>query len=396
MLNRCLKVYHRPYIGALWNRIGVAQYKVILHRNFYRTSVLLFQEKKATSLEKSFSILKLSAEPNFKELREKYINQAKIYHPDSGNPAADSVKFTQLQEAYKVVHSYLRNADENQEDEEEETDDDISDDSHIAPQHRQFLNYGGFGFGSPSQREKTYKKQQVLKAFQRVSNHKVQKQAEQPTDGKSLTVKQKKSVKRNQVTNAIERLVEDLIQESMAKGDFDNLSGKGRPLPSKTQYCPFIDISQHNLNQVLVNNGVVPEFVALERDIKFLLTDLKSKLYKERLKLGPEPLNDFNKKKWTWLVLEFSEEVKGINKKITHFNLVAPLLRLQKVHVRPEREVEKVLGRYEEYEKELIESQEQQRNEESKDNNKTFIWSVMSQITDKVFKRVLRQTMSKD
>jgi len=29
-------------------------------------------------------------------------------------------------------------------------------------------------------------------------------------------------------------VVEDLISESMAKGEFDNLSGSGKPLPKKS------------------------------------------------------------------------------------------------------------------------------------------------------------------
>jgi len=33
--------------------------------------------------------------------------------------------------------------------------------------------------------------------------------------------------------NAIERLVEDLIIESMANGEFENLKGSGKPLPER-------------------------------------------------------------------------------------------------------------------------------------------------------------------
>ena len=383
-------VYVRPDVSALCNRLTVVHYYgMTLQRRFYRTSARLLLQQKALSVEKSFSILKLSADPSFKELREKYIDQAKVYHPDSGGAAAaaDPVKFIQLQEAYKVVHSYLKSQSENVEEEEDYED---TTDEHIAPQHRQFLNYGGFGFGPPSKREKTYQKRKVMKAFEKVSNHKVKQQAEGSSDGKSLTVKQRKFVKRSKVTNAIERLVEDMIQESMAKGDFENLSGKGKPLPSKTEYCPFIDINQHNLNQILVNNGVLPEFVALEKEIKFLLSDAEAQLYRERVKLGPEPFNNFNQKKWSRLMVEFSEEIKSINKRITNYNLVVPLLRLQKVHIHPDREVKKVLDRYEQHERDLTASQELQGTEELKGNNEAFMWSVVSQITEKVLKRLIK------
>lgn len=47
----------------------------------------------------------------------------------------------------------------------------------------------------------------------------------------------------------MERVVEDLIQESMAKGEFDNLPNAGKPL-QHDNYNPFVDIATHKLNQV--------------------------------------------------------------------------------------------------------------------------------------------------
>ena len=50
----------------------------------------------------------------------------------------------------------------------------------------------------------------------------------------------------------MDRLVEDLIQESMAKGDFDNLSGKGKPLKQDISN-PYVDFTTHKLNEVGIN-----------------------------------------------------------------------------------------------------------------------------------------------
>ncbi|KAJ8039875.1 DnaJ-like subfamily C member 28 [Holothuria leucospilota] len=330
---------------------------------------------------------------SFKELRDKYLDLAKIYHPDSGDRGANAEKFSELQEAYKVVHAHIQNQSET--DLYEEVDDEEFESDHVAPQHRQFLNFGGFGFGPPSQREKVYRKQKVLKAHEKVVNHKVKRHAQSGTDGKSLTLRQKRAVKKNKVTNAIERLVEDLIQESMAKGDFDNLPRKGQPLPSKTQYCPFIDISQHNLNQVLVNNGVVPEFVALEKEIRDLLADSKTELLKARLKLGPEPLNSFNKKKWDGLLLNFEESVKMINRKVRQFNLVVPLLRMQKVQISAEKEVKKVVEKYEQKLEEMN-TLEESETELAKTENTTLVYAFLNQVTEKVFSRIFKQSFGRD
>lgn len=46
-----------------------------------------------------------------------------------------------------------------------------------------------------------------------------------------------------------DRLVEDLIQESMSKGEFENLSGKGKPLKNQNNN-PYVDFTTHKLNEV--------------------------------------------------------------------------------------------------------------------------------------------------
>lgn len=51
--------------------------------------------------------------------------------------------------------------------------------------------------------------------------------------------------------NTLERLAEDLISESMAKGEFQNLAGQGKPLPDKSKYNPFMDFTSHKMNEIL-------------------------------------------------------------------------------------------------------------------------------------------------
>ena len=66
----------------------------------------------------------------------------------------------------------------------------------------------------------------------------------------------------------MDRLVEDLIAESMARGDFDNLPGAGKPI-QYSDHNPYVDTMTHNLNKILINNGYVPEWVTLEKDIRW-------------------------------------------------------------------------------------------------------------------------------
>jgi len=48
----------------------------------------------------------------------------------------------------------------------------------------------------------------------------------------------------------MDRLVEDLIQESMSRGEFDNLAGSGKPLRHQASN-PYVDFITHKMNQVM-------------------------------------------------------------------------------------------------------------------------------------------------
>lgn len=285
------------------------------------------------------------------EVKEAYFKLAKMYHPDSKSRQADANKFSQVQEAYRTVCLHVEKMekqgrregleDEVLENAEGATEFDIK---HTVPQHRQYLDYEGIGFGTPSQRQKQYQNYRAIKAADAVSTHRMYKIA--VTDEKGLVLKDKAAARKIRTKNVIERLVEDLIQDSMARGEFDDLPGMGKPLPPKTDYCPYVDVSTHHLNQILVNNGYAPEWIQLKKEIRNSIGDARKALLRERLKLGPEPLNDYNVKKWAGLQIEFAETVKSINRRVNDFNLIVPIIRLQMVHIQPDKEIAKVVDEY--------------------------------------------------
>ncbi|KAI9577230.1 hypothetical protein GQX74_005764 [Glossina fuscipes] len=60
-----------------------------------------------------------------------------------------------------------------------------------------------------------------------------------------------------------DRVVEDYIQEAMPKGDFNNLSGAGKPLSNAQTQNPYLDFTTHKLNKILLDNGFTPEWITL-------------------------------------------------------------------------------------------------------------------------------------
>ena len=64
--------------------------------------------------------------------------------------------------------------------------------------------------------------------------------------------KERKKVTVGQSRSQIDRLVEDLISESIAAGEFENLKGAGEPLPERREFNPHGDPTTNKMNEILV------------------------------------------------------------------------------------------------------------------------------------------------
>ncbi|XP_071994784.1 dnaJ homolog subfamily C member 28 [Engystomops pustulosus] len=289
--------------------------------------------KHKRSIKECYTVLNVPEGCSAEEVRDSYKTLAKKYHPDSGASTASAARFMQIDEAYRDLLTHL--AKESKKAQAMEDDEEKMSDYKIL-QHRQYLNYEGVGFGTPSQRQRQYMQFRVDRATDQVLDFRKQKLEQQYAEN-SMVAKDVKHSKKVKITQAIERLVEDLIQESMAKGDFDNLSGKGKPL-DKFSACPHIDPMTHNLNRILIDNGYQPEWIVLQKEIRETIDKLRQDLVASRKKLG-DPMAYKQEKQWTEIREKFTEDISKLNKRINDFNLVVPLMSRQMVHFRVEKEI---------------------------------------------------------
>jgi len=86
-------------------------------------------------------------------------------------------------------------------------------------------------------REKQYRQHRFEKAIDDVYSHKATKLG---SDETSIAKTEKKAIRKTMISGAIERMVEDLIQEAMSKGEFKNLPGSGKPIKSDPLRDPNI------------------------------------------------------------------------------------------------------------------------------------------------------------
>lgn len=335
------------------------------------------------SLQESYRLLQLPGERDSSpvQVKEAYLRLAKLYHPDSGAPTADAVLFARVEEAYRAVlahQSKTKKPDGGKEVEDEES-------RGTAFAHRQYLSYEGVGSGTPSQRERQYRQVRVDRASDQILNYR-QREHERAAAAEGALVERdmRQRSRKIKITQAVERLVEDLIQESMARGDFRNLSGAGKPL-SKFEHNPYADPMTHNLNRILIDNGYQPPWVVTQRDIRETTAHIRKRLLEGRARLG-DPMSPKESSQWEQLCASVEEELVKLNKVVDNYNLIVPMLKMQMVHFSLSREVDRAvkgahqhrLEQQREREKERERRKEEKKRANAQNKTKNTKQSLMS------------------
>ncbi|XP_013415964.1 dnaJ homolog subfamily C member 28 [Lingula anatina] len=327
------------------------------------------------NLTECFSLLNVPPSCTEDELKVAYLDAAKKYHPDSNSRYADANKFNQVESAYRAV---LKKVQENARRAEalkqgvkpEEEEEDKFGIKHTAPQHRQYLEYEGVGRGTPSQRMRQYQQYKVHRAAENVTQHRIERMAAQTEN--ALVLKDKRKARIHKMTNALDRLVEDMILDSMNKGEFDNLPGKGKPLENNYKDNPYVDTTTHNVNKIMIQNGFVPDWVMVEKDIRIGYKDAKTKLEANRRKLGASPIPKSAELWWDRYKAEFREGVTLVNKMIDKYNLTVPHFTMQMAHFNIERTIDRIDRDIGEEFRKIQEEEERERQEKIKEKLTEF------------------------
>ncbi len=124
------------------------------------------------------------------------------------------------------------------------------------------------------------------------------------------------------------------IEEAMKRGEFANLPGKGKPLKLDTD--PFLTPQTRMANRLLKENGFVPRWVELQKEIKQekaqlerILINLKAR--RERLATIIQQYphrhaavsRSFEHERARGIE-QYSEKLKNLNRKIQRVNLLMP------------------------------------------------------------------------
>ena len=190
--------------------------------------------------------------------------------------------------------------------------------------HRRYLSHD-VGPGTYSERERRHQQLRLDRAVDSVFEQQLRKSLENNQD-KAVVVR---PAQEQRITQALERLANDLIREAMAKGEFDHLPGQGKPLAYSLPNVALDDMSS-KINHMLVNAGFKPEWITLEQEMRDDLRKLKLKIAHSWFGLGQQPLTREKWVEWETLKKDYiMPDLNSLNMKVDHFNLIVPIMSRQ-------------------------------------------------------------------
>jgi hypothetical protein len=137
---------------------------------------------------------------------------------------------------------------------------------------------------------------------------------------------------------SVESAAEEAIREAMARGDFDNLPGKGQPLRWDTER----DDEWWLANHMLRNAGYRPAFIERDQHIRAERAALTALLADHeawhRAHAADEP-PEAPRRAAEQVVARFREQAARLNREIDGHNATVPVPSMQRVKVQVDAEI---------------------------------------------------------
>lgn len=140
-----------------------------------------------------------------------------------------------------------------------------------------------------------------------------------------------------------ESLIDQKIREAMEEGEFDNLSGQGKPIDLNVN--PFEDPDWRTAHRLLRNAGFAPGWIEELKDIDAELGVARSELERARLILrnarGSEHRSSAEAR-WAKALAAFRNKLADLNRRINAWNLKTPSTGFHRNLIDVEREIAQI------------------------------------------------------
>lgn len=131
-------------------------------------------------------------------------------------------------------------------------------------------------------------------------------------------------------------ITERKIREAWKAGHFDDLPGRGRPLDLREN--PFVKPEWRLAHRIIANAGFTPDWIELNKTIRAEAAQCR-KLLEDQLLWANKALSSPDDRQeidvelddvYHWTIDSYTQRATRLNEKIEIFNLMVPLMRLQK------------------------------------------------------------------
>ena len=141
----------------------------------------------------------------------------------------------------------------------------------------------------------------------------------------------------------VPRNIDEQIRQAMARGDFDNLPGKGKPLDLSEN--PYEDPGWRMAYRMLKENGYTLPWIETRRNIELDFERAAKSLQQSwdwrKTATGRRGLMHAERE-WQQALQKFREEVVKLNKRIRDYNLEIPSDQFQRRQINAEIEINKI------------------------------------------------------
>jgi DnaJ family protein C protein 28 len=139
-------------------------------------------------------------------------------------------------------------------------------------------------------------------------------------------------------------LVSKRIEEAMRRGDFDNLSGRGKPVDVSSE--PFVPEDQQMAFKLLQNNDLTPDWIAERKEVLKSIEGFRAKLAAVAAQARGQweaAADDARRHDvgMTWLrwIARWEAEIAEMNRRVMTLNLRQPSIHLEVFKLRLDEEL---------------------------------------------------------
>lgn len=139
-------------------------------------------------------------------------------------------------------------------------------------------------------------------------------------------------------------LVSKRIEEAMRRGEFDNLSGRGKPVNVSRE--PFVPEDQQMAFKLLQNNNLTPDWIAERKEVLKAVEGFRAKVaaVAGQARVQCEAAADDARRhavSMTWLrwIAAWEAEIVELNRRINTLNLRQPSIHLEVFKLRLDEEL---------------------------------------------------------